>query len=179
VCPAPACFAADSIALNIPSQIVIIALMPSLDDVYRKYGETAEAAQLLETELGNQLLQIEATTENLFSKTDPGRALEIVDKINAHTLGQLLKRLNLSNRLADELQAILMKALEERNRLSHTFYRQHNFRRNSDSGRATMLDDLVSIHETLLHAYKAVLLLAGVDLEATDMPVPPTRHLPV
>jgi hypothetical protein len=30
--------------------------MTSLDDVYRKFGETAEAAQLLETELGNILL---------------------------------------------------------------------------------------------------------------------------
>jgi hypothetical protein len=26
--------------------------MPSLDDVYRKFGEAAEAAQLVETELG-------------------------------------------------------------------------------------------------------------------------------
>ena len=26
--------------------------MPTLDDVYRKFGEASEAAQLLETELG-------------------------------------------------------------------------------------------------------------------------------
>jgi hypothetical protein len=36
---------------------------------------------------------------------------------------------------------------------------QHNFRRNSEEGRARMLDDLESIHDTLLHAYKAVMLL--------------------
>jgi hypothetical protein len=30
-------------------------MVNSLDDVYRKFGETAEAAQLLETELGTLL----------------------------------------------------------------------------------------------------------------------------
>lgn len=30
--------------------------MPGLDDIYRKFGEAAEAAQLLETELGNMLV---------------------------------------------------------------------------------------------------------------------------
>ena len=32
--------------------------MPTLDDVYRKFGETAEAAQLLETDLGTIALMI-------------------------------------------------------------------------------------------------------------------------
>ena len=52
-----------------------------------------------------------------------------------------------------------------RNRLTHSFYLQHNFRRNSDDGRDVMLRDLEAIHEDLLDAYKAVLLLSGVDLE--------------
>ena len=30
--------------------------MPDLNEVYRKFGEVAEAAQLFETELGNLLL---------------------------------------------------------------------------------------------------------------------------
>lgn len=30
--------------------------MPSLDDVYRKFGEVSEVAQLLETELGTMPL---------------------------------------------------------------------------------------------------------------------------
>jgi hypothetical protein len=32
--------------------------MLTLDDVYSKFGEAAEAAQLLETELGNMLLLV-------------------------------------------------------------------------------------------------------------------------
>jgi hypothetical protein len=57
-------------------------------------------------------------------------------------------------------------ALEERNRLSHHFYRQHNFRKNSNKGREIMLKDLDSIHETLMEAYKAIMLLSGIDLDA-------------
>jgi hypothetical protein len=58
--------------------------MPALDEVYRKFGEVAEAAQLL----------------------------------------------------------LLANALAERNQPFHSFYRKHNFRRNSKEGRAKMLEDL-------------------------------------
>src|ERR1035437_6396379 len=34
----------------------------------------------------------------------------------------------------------------------HSFYRLHNFRRNSDEGRKLMLSDLDSIHDTLLRS---------------------------
>ena len=48
--------------------------MPTLDDVYRKFGETAEAAQLLETELGTALMVVDALEENLLTAANPGRA---------------------------------------------------------------------------------------------------------
>jgi hypothetical protein len=83
----------------------------------------------------------------------------------------------------DELQKQFATALAERNRLSHSFYRQHNFRRNSNEGRELMLKDLEGIHDTLLNAYKAVCLLTGVDLEAEaarfDPLTAPRRHLPI
>jgi hypothetical protein len=42
-----------------------------------------------------------------------------------------------------------------------------------------MLEDLESIHSTLLDAYKAVLALSGIDLDAlVDMKLP-TRHVPI
>lgn len=138
----------------------------TLDDVYRKFGETAEAAQLLETELGNILLINRGAEAGLFVKPDPEIGSAILDTINRHTLGELIKRLNRSPQSLDALEAQLQSALRERNRLFHSFYRQHNFRRNSDEGRAVMLRDLGSIHETLLNAYKAVMLLSGVDLDA-------------
>lgn len=153
----------------------------SLDDVYRKYGETAEAAQLLETELGNLLLFADAAEHNLFVNTSPEAAADILNKINSNTLGQLLKCLKRDPSILDDLETLLLKALAERNRLSHSFYRQHNWRRNSDDGRAVMMKDLEAIHDTLLKALKAIHLLSGVDLDAmAEQGVPlPTRHLPI
>jgi hypothetical protein len=153
--------------------------VPSLDDVYRKFGFAAEAAQLLETELGTLLLFIRCVDDGLLTKPAPGRASDLLDTINRHTLGQLLKSLNNKTQSLDILEPLLSKALEERNRLLHSFYRQHNFRSNSDEGRALMLKDLESIHEKLLDAYKAVMLLSGTDLDAATEYKAPTRHLPI
>ena len=157
--------------------------MPTLDDIYRKFGETAEAAQLLETQLGTMLLLIRGAEDDLFTVPNPKRAFDLCGTINRHTLGQLIKSLNSTTQSLDALESLLSKALQERNRLIHSFYRDHNFRRNSDEGRALMLEDVESIHDTLLQAYKAVMLLSGVELEAlVDSAVEhnaPTRHVSI
>ena len=81
------------------------------------------------------------------------------------------------------LEQLLSDALVSRNRLAHSFYLKHNLRRNSDDGRKVMLSDLEAIHENLLDAYKAVLLLSGVDLEklvaAQGDGALPSRHLAI
>jgi hypothetical protein len=153
--------------------------MLTLDDVYRKFGETAEAAQLLETELGNMLLFAKCIDEKLLENKDPARVGEILNSVNRHTLGQLLKSLNNHTQSLDSLDVLLVKARDERNRLSHSFYRLHNFRRNSEEGRILMLLDLESIHSALLDAYKAVMLLNGIDLDSPDQTPLSTSHLPI
>ena len=155
--------------------------MPTLDDVYRKFGEAAEAAQLLETHLGNMLMEARCIDEGLIKNQNPARAADILDSVNRHTLGQLLKSLNNHTQSLDVLEALLVKARDGRNRLSHSFYREHNFRRNSEEGRTLMLKDLEGIHSALLDAYKAVLALEGIDLDSlaeTKIELP-TRHLPI
>jgi hypothetical protein len=57
--------------------------MSTVDDVYRKFGETSESAQLLETELSNPLLLIGAVAADRFEKPDPKRASNLYRKINA------------------------------------------------------------------------------------------------
>jgi len=106
--------------------------MPTLDDVYRKFGEVAEAAQLLETELGTMQLCANGEERNLFAGDKGELATEICNKINRSTLGQLLKRLAKSAGIPGDLELLLANALAERNQLFHSFYRKHNFRRNSD-----------------------------------------------
>ena len=75
------------------------------------------------------------------------------------------------------MELILANALAERNQLFHSFYRKHNFKRNSAEGRAKMLEDLERKHETILEAYKAVMRLSGIDLDKlTNVPMP-TSHV--
>jgi hypothetical protein len=153
--------------------------MPTLDDVYLKFGFTSEAAQLLETELGTLLLVIGAIEKDLVDNPGKQEASDLYNKINKKTLGQILGGLQRSTLSVDHIDELLSKALKERNRLAHSFYRQHNFRRNSDEGRQVMLDDLEVIHEVLLEAYKAVLLLSGIDLDKITIDDLPVDRVPI
>lgn len=153
--------------------------MPTLENVYSKFGEVAEAAQLLETELGTILLSACGTEHDLFAGDKGELATEIYNKINKSTLGQILKQLADSAGFSSDVEMLLAKALAERNRLFHSFYRKHNFRRNSDEGCATMIADLERMHETILSAYKGVLMLEGIDLDMLlRMPLP-TEHVKI
>jgi hypothetical protein len=150
--------------------------MPTLDEVYRKFGEVAEAAQLLETELGTTQLCAEGMEHDLFAGNKGELATEIYNKINKSTVGQFLKQLAKSAVFSGDLELLLANALAERNQLFHSFYRKHNFRRNSDEGRAKMLEDLDRKHETILEAYKAVVRFSGIDLDKlTNVPMPTTH----
>ena len=91
--------------------------MPTLDDVYRKFGETAEAAQLLETELGNLLLEHDCIEADLLVSSDPDKATAIYDRINRKTLGQLIRSLGSVVDSAANLEQVLSDALTARNRL--------------------------------------------------------------
>ena len=105
-------------------------------------------------------------------------ATDIYNKINKSTLGQVLKQLENSVRFPQPVDLLLSNALAERNRLFHSFYRKHNFRRNSDSGREKMVEDLERMHETILAAYKAILAISGIDLDKLDLPLP-TEHVKI
>ena len=157
--------------------------MPTLDEVYRRFGETSEAVQLLETQLGTMLLMIGCIEADLIENPDSERATEIYKQINKHTLGQMIKKLGSKTTSISHLEELLTQALVVRNRLAHSFYLRHNLRRNSDDGRVIMMKDLESMHDKLLEAYKAVMLLSGVDLDKLvseqGIASQPTGHLPI
>lgn len=140
---------------------------------------TAEAAQLIETELGTMLLAARCTEEGLVENKNPARATDILSSVNRHTLGQLFTNLKNHTQSLDALEDLLLGALEGRNHLFHSFYRKHNFRRNFDEGRALMLEELEAIHSVLLEAYDAIMKLNGVDLDAMTSVQLPKRHLPI
>lgn len=168
--------------------------MPTLDEVYAKFGQVSEAAQLLETEIGTLLLASRVNnfvsladnpTDNALDSpfvVDSVAARKNLDELDASTLGRLIIAFGKSHARPNQLDELgLSDALKERNRLAHRFYRQHNFRRNSDSGRGIMMQDLESMHDTILKAYKAVILISGIDLDAlvaAQSEAPTTEDLP-
>ncbi|WP_412776835.1 hypothetical protein [Thalassospira lucentensis] len=139
--------------------------MCSLDEVYRKFGEVSEAAQLLETELGTMLMMLECTDAELLQNPDPEKAGRIRDQVNKKTLGRLISKLKDRGEVIEGLEDTLEEALDARNFMNHSFYRYHNFRRNTSAGCQIMFEDLERIHSKILQAYTAVLLLSGVDLD--------------
>jgi hypothetical protein len=150
--------------------------MPTLDEVYRQFGEAAEAAQMLETELGNLAIDVGITENEPALLNNPKNAHELLERINRKTFGQLLGGLKGKAEALQHLELILTKALQARNRLSHSFYREHNYRRNSEEGRSIMLEDLRGVHQTIFSAYKALLEASGVDF-GEPYTSPPTNHL--
>lgn len=152
---------------------------PSLNEVYRKFGEVSEAAQLLETELGNLLLLHSGVEAGLFENKNPEAAARMFEQINRNTLGQLLWQLRGNYNDLDALESLFNVAKAERNRLIHSFYREHNFRRNSADGQTLMLQDLKKMHEKIIDAYKAVMKLSGIDLDKIQMQGLPTKHVPI
>jgi hypothetical protein len=123
-------------------------------------------------------LLADAKEEDLLTELDPERAHDLLNKINSSTLGRLLNRLAAKTTSSGELEPLLYEALEQRNRLSHSFYRRHNFRKNSDAGRTIMLNDLQLIQDSIMNAYKAIMLLSGIDLDSAVPTLAPTRaHL--
>ena len=156
-----------------------INFMTTLSNVYMKFGEVAEAAQLLETEVGNVLLWESVTEHDLMRKPDPVLARNIFADVDRKTLGQLIRAAQAKVSTPDNLEDLLERALRARNRLNHVFYRRHNFRRNSDEGRAVMLKDLEHMHDEILGAYKALLRLSDVELDKLAAVDLPSRHLPL
>jgi hypothetical protein len=153
--------------------------MPSLENVYEKFGAVAEAAQLLETQIGNTLLSMAVTERDLATWQNLTLAKKVFAEVDRKTLGQLMATFLKNGAVSPDLEQLLVSALEDRNRLNHAFYRSHNFHRNSERGRVIMLQDLDSMHGNIIAAYVAMMRLSGVDIEQIDTAPSPTRHLPL
>jgi len=153
--------------------------MATLLDVYAKFGEVAEAAQLLETELGNLLLS-EAIDMHGFRKTqNKVLAKKLIGEIDRKTLGQLIQALNKGRQPDEAFQGLLAVALNERNRLNHSFYREHNLRRNSVQGRLLMIADLRVIHDHILSAYITALRQTKSEISDDTLLKAQSGHLPI
>ena len=150
-------------------------------DVYAKFGETSEAAQLLETELGTLLFFSNAISENLIEIPNPDRAFEIYSSINRKTFGQLLHAFKKSSDEIDKIYSILNDARDLRNHLAHSFFLHHNIRLHSHEGRLIMIKCLDGIHEEIFDAYMLVCDITNKEFEkhSIKIKVPEITHLPL
>ncbi|MDW9449483.1 hypothetical protein GOA58_17680 [Sinorhizobium meliloti] len=120
--------------------------MATREELYAKFGITAEAGQLFETELGTLILCCQALEHGWHVAPDGEKARAALDEI-LHTLKS-------RGRLEGDLEKRFASALKARNRLNHGFYERHNFKIQTDEGRDAMMVDLESLHEELFQAWR-------------------------
>lgn len=140
--------------------------MATRDELYAKFGITAEAAQLFETELGTLLLSVNALENGWHVTPDPVRGRKTLDQIEAHTLGRLLGVLKGKAAFDDHLAERFVSALTARNRLNHGFYERHNFKIQTDEGRDVMIADLEKMHEELFQVWQ---IASGLTTAMTEL----------
>jgi hypothetical protein len=137
----------------------------SRDEVYAKFGITAEAAQLFETELGTIILGISGLQNGWYVVPDVVRARSTYVDINRKTLGQLITNLKKHIDLSDDLETRFKSALDARNRLIHGFYERHNFKIDSDQGRDEIIIDLEILHQELFNAWQVAGAISSIIFE--------------
>ena len=135
--------------------------MATREELYAKFGITAEAAQLFETELGTLLLSVNAIENGWHVTPDPVNARKALDQIEAQTLGRLLGVLKGKVAFDEHLVERFASALKARNRLNHGFYQRHNFKIQTDEGRDVMIADLEELHEELFQVWRMALALTA------------------
>lgn len=134
--------------------------MASRDELYAKFGITAEAAQLFETELGTLLLCLQAQREGWHEAPNGTAARAFLDQIDRKTLGRLLADVKSHVRFEDGAEEFFTSALNARNRLTHGFFERQNFRIQTDDGRDKMVADLEELHTELFAAWQVASALS-------------------
>lgn len=139
--------------------------MATRDELYAKFGITAEAAQLFETELGTLVLSLRGLENGWHVVPDGNMAKVMLTEVDRSTLGRLLCVLRERRALDDDLESRFSSALGARNRLIHGFYERHNFKIQTDVGRDEMIVDLEKLHGELFQAWQLASLLTSISTE--------------
>lgn len=129
--------------------------MANRHELYAKYGITAEAAQLFETELSTLLLALRGLENGWHVVPDGAAAQEALTSIDRSTLGRVLNDLKRHIAIEGDLEESFSSALNARNRLMHGFFERYNFKIQTDDGRRAMIADLDGLHRELFAAWQA------------------------
>ncbi|AXT35343.1 hypothetical protein D1820_10330 [Phaeobacter sp. LSS9] len=130
--------------------------MATRDELYAKFGITAEAAQLFETSLGTVFLAAKAHNLGWFEEQDPEASKRLLEKVENSTLGSILKKLRGQLSFRDDVTIYeqFERGLDARNQLTHGFFERHNVKIQSSSGRDEMIEELERLHEELFRCWR-------------------------
>lgn len=140
--------------------------MTTRDELSAKFGITAEAAQLFETELGTLLLCATGPDGGWHVVPDGQRARDLLRELDRSTLGGLLSKLKRRVEFDGDLSTLFASALGARNRLNHGFYERHNFKIQTDEGRDGMVADLEALHNELFAPWQIVSVMTSLASDA-------------
>jgi hypothetical protein len=140
--------------------------MATREELYCKFGITAEAAQLFETELGTILIGASAQAAGLLQKQDSVSAQRIHDEVAGYTLGRTLNRLDKVVGIDENIRSSFFEALRIRNQLSHGFYLRHSFKISTEEGRDEMIADLERMHRCLFEAWQLAPAMSAMMLSS-------------
>lgn len=146
--------------------------MATRDEVYQKFGITAEAAQLFETELGSLLLIAEGIRHRWPGSPDEASAKALLDRIDRSTLGQLLNALKPHVQIDADLADRFAAALRARNSLNHGFFERHNFSIQSDEGCTKICADLEGLHDQLFQAWRIASVMTEIAVKGLGKNLP-------
>ena len=129
-----------------------------MNEVYRKFGEASELAQLLEHELGTLLIRILGVSPNLVTDK-PELAWTLLDDEHRPALNLFIRQ---QKGKYDEEQTVsaLNLAFKAQHGLHHGFFRIYH-----GSSEPEMLEALEAVVMSLWQGYRSVMLLSGVDVD--------------
>lgn len=135
--------------------------MATREDVYQKFGITAEATQLFETELSSLIIGTQGLVRGWHKTPDPKQGKKLLKLLDRQTMGKLLQGVKESAGIDDDTKNQFTSALKARNRLFHGFFERHNFRIETDEGRDLMIADLEQLHDELFKAWQTASSMAA------------------
>lgn len=126
-----------------------------IDDLYAKFGRTAEMAQVMELEAGNLALSYVLIAFDVNNLTNDQKLFlkSLSEDIDRRTFGNLINILKKSMNIDQTIKDKIDTALEKRNYLTHRFFRTHNFAIHSAEGRAKMIEELSDLYEAFSIAH--------------------------
>lgn len=144
--------------------------MTTWEQIHAKFGVTAEAIQLFETELGTLILYIQGANNGWLAVPDPESAQTALDRIERSTLGGLVTTLKKQIGIDQSLVGRFDSALQARNRLNHGFFERHNLKIETDQGRNEMFAELEELHTELFSAWQIARMMMELATTALDGP---------